>query len=142
MEIKINVNFGAETINAINNLAGALSSLSNINLSTTQATQVTVPSTPTAQETTTPPVHTPVVQDPVPATTAPVVTPVAATVPTAAVSYTRDDLARAGGFLMEQNRGPELTAVLARYGVQALTELPVELYGNFAADLRALGANI
>lgn len=36
----------------------------------------------------------------------------------------------------------ELQALLAKYGVPSLVELPKERYPEFAADLRALGAQI
>lgn len=65
------------------------------------------------------------------------------TVPTApAAVYSRDDLARAAVGLMDQGKQAELQALLMRYGVQALPQLPPEQYGAFATELRGMGAQI
>ena len=37
---------------------------------------------------------------------------------------------------------PQLLALLAQYGVQAVTQLTPEQYGPFALALRGLGGNI
>lgn len=89
----------------------------------------------------------PVVQSVQPAPTAPVqpaTTPVqpAPTVPTAAVSYTVDDLAAAAMILMDSGRQQELIGLLQTFGVAALPELKQEQYGAFATALRGLGAKI
>ena len=77
----------------------------------------------------------------------PVVTPVPAVtppqpVPTAAPTYTLDDLARAAMTLMDAGRQVELQQLLARFGVEALPQLPQAHYGAFATELRGLGAQI
>lgn len=75
---------------------------------------------------------------PTPVTPAPV-TPVA---PTAAATYTTDDLARAAVGLVDAGRQAELMSVMSKYGVVALPDLPADQYAAFAADLRALGVAI
>ena len=67
---------------------------------------------------------------------------VAPTVPTAAVEYTLDDLARAGMTLVDSGRQGDLLQLLARFGVSALPALPKAQYGAFATALREMGAQI
>jgi hypothetical protein len=57
-------------------------------------------------------------------------------------AYTEQQLAVAATQLMDAGRQPELVNLLAAFGVQALTQLPKEQYGNFATQLRAMGARI
>lgn len=69
--------------------------------------------------------------------------PPPAAVPTApAPAYTLDQIARAGASLMDAGKREPLLALLARYGVQAVTQLQPGQYGVFATELRALGAQI
>lgn len=65
-------------------------------------------------------------------------------VPTTTPTYTMEQLAVAATQLMDApgHNMSELTALLAQYGVQALTQLPKEQYGSFATQLRAKGAKI
>lgn len=77
---------------------------------------------------------------PVSVATAPVAVPTA--VPTAAPTYTLDALARAGAALAQSGKMNDALAVLAKYGVQSVNQLKPEQYGAFAAELRALGAQI
>ncbi len=63
--------------------------------------------------------------------------PVAAT-PT----YAMEDLARAASQLMDAGRQQDLLGLLAQFGVQALTQLPKERYGEFATVLRQMGAKL
>ena len=81
------------------------------------------------------PTQTPVVQS-VP--TAPVQTPV----PTTSVTYTPDDLARAAMALMDAGRMNDLQALLSKFGVASLPELPESQRGAFATALRGMGAKI
>ena len=105
------------------------------------------PATPAAK----PPVHplmapVPTVPHPVPAPTAPpqpqVQAPVQQSVPTSAVTYTLDELARAAMSLMDSGKQPDLLQLLASFGVEALPALPPAQYGAFATALRGLGAQI
>lgn len=78
--------------------------------------------------------------------TAPV-TPVAPAAPTPAVpvtapTYTLDQIAKAGAALVDAGKMEQLLALLGKYGVAAVTQLTPEQYGNFATELRALGAQI
>lgn len=72
---------------------------------------------------------------------APEAAPLAA-VPTAAQTYTAEQLAVAATQLMDAGRRAELVSLLASFGVQALTQLPKEHYGAFATQLRAMGARL
>lgn len=64
----------------------------------------------------------------------------APTVP--AESYTLEALSRAGAALIDDGKMPQLLALLGKYGVQAVTQLPKEAYTAFAAELKALGARL
>lgn len=78
-----------------------------------------------------------------PVPTAPAAAPQAPTsVPTTAPTYTMEQLGVAAGPLVDAGRGPELTTWLQQHGAQALTQLPKEMYGEFATFLRSLGARI
>ncbi len=69
--------------------------------------------------------------------------PPAPAVPVAgAPAYTLDQLAKAGAALVDAGKMESLMALLAKYGVQAVTQLPPAQYGAFATELRALGAQI
>lgn len=62
--------------------------------------------------------------------------------PGAAPTYSLEDLMRAASSVIDAGKRPALEAALAQYGVQAMTQLPPEQYGNFAAALRSLGAQL
>lgn len=70
--------------------------------------------------------------------------PPAAPVPTAAPSFTLDQVTRAGADLITAR--PDLMnalmAILPKYGVQTLAALKPEQLGPVATELRALGAKI
>lgn len=98
--------------------------------------------------------------NPTPAPVAPVAAPVAPTapvpteqpaapvaqapaaVPVTAPTYTLDQIARAGASLVDAGKMEQLLALLARYGVAAVTQLQPDQFGVFATELRALGAQI
>ena len=63
-------------------------------------------------------------------------------VPTAAPSYTLEELGRAGVTLMESGKKAELEALVASFGVASLQQLPEAQYGAFATALRSMGAPI
>ncbi len=96
------------------------------------------------------PAPTPVSVPAVPATSTPVNTanPAPATAPVVPLSqgptYTLAQIAKAGADLISQNPGlmPQVNALLAQYGVQAVTDVKPEHYGAFATALRGLGAKI
>lgn len=75
--------------------------------------------------------------------------PVAPTVPTQQApiqtqvpTYTQQDLALAATQLMDSGKQADVLNLIASFGVQALTQLPQEQFGNFATALRTLGAKI
>ena len=76
-------------------------------------------------------------------TVAPAANPApASAVPTSGPQYTLDMLARAGTALVDAGKMDALCGLLAKYNVEALTSLDPSLYGVFASELRALGAQI
>ena len=88
-----------------------------------------------------------------PAATMPAPEPAAAPVQTAtapiapvstgtALTYTRDQLAKAATDHLMPQRMQELTSLLASFGVQSLMDLPENRFGEFATALRGLGAKI
>lgn len=77
--------------------------------------------------------------------TAPAASPVTSAptaVPTTAPTYTMEDLAKAAMTLMDAGRQNDLIALLNKFGVSSLPDLPTTHYGAFATDLRGLGAQI
>lgn len=68
--------------------------------------------------------------------------PVSSAVPTGQVTYTLDELARAAMVLMDAGRQNELLALLGKFGVDSLPNLPQQQYGVFATALREMGARI
>lgn len=62
--------------------------------------------------------------------------------PTSAVAYTMEQLAVAATQLSDAGRRQDLVNLLGQFGVQALTALPKERYGEFATALRQMGAKI
>lgn len=63
-------------------------------------------------------------------------------IPTAAPTYTLEQLGIASAPLMDAGRGQELVAMLATFGVTSLNQLPPERYPDFALNLRAMGASL
>lgn len=98
-------------------------------------TPVVIPAEPASITTTAAPIVAPT---PVQTNAAPTVP----AVPTSAPQYTLDMIARAGAALVDAGKMDALCGLLAKYGVEALTALDPAQYGNFANDLRALGAQI
>lgn len=93
------------------------------------------------------PMGMPVAQQPiqqVPVQQPPVMAPIQSVVPTTAVAqeFSYDQLAVAAAGLMNAGKGTQLHAILQQFGVQAMTELPKERYGEFATAIRAEGAVI
>ena len=65
-----------------------------------------------------------------------------APVTTSTPQYTLEDLARAAVPLQDAGRGQDLMALLQKYNVMSMTQLNPSVFGAFATDLRALGAQI
>lgn len=56
--------------------------------------------------------------------------------------YTADEIARAGASLLEKGLMPQLISLLGKYNVQSITGLRPDQYPAFAADLKAMGADL
>lgn len=135
LEMKIKIEADAAVLKAIDKLTTALEK-NAVNISVPQDTP-----TPVA------PVAAPVTHAPVPPVTMPPATVVptnpAPTVPvTTAPTYTLDQIAKAGASLVDAGKMEQLLALLAKYGVQAVTQLQPDQYGVFATELRTLGAQL
>ena len=102
-----------------------------------------VPAPPAAQPLPTTPVATAVPVAPaVPAAPA---APAAPSVPLAAApQYSLDQIARAGADLVtrEPAKATEAQNLLAAFGVQTVSDLPKDRFGEFVTALRGLGASI
>lgn len=69
--------------------------------------------------------------------------PPVATVPTApAKEYSLDELLTATAPLMDAGKIADLQALMQKYSVASMMEIPKEKYGELATDLRALGAKL
>ena len=70
--------------------------------------------------------------------------PTGNTVPVTATvqGYTLEQLQVAAAGLTGAGKMPQVMGVLQQFGIQAMTELPKERYGEFAAALRGAGAQI
>lgn len=135
LEMKIKIEADAAVLKAIDKLTTALEK-NAVNISVPQDTP-----TPVA------PVAAPVTHAPVPPVTMPPATVAptnpAPTVPvTTAPTYTLDQIAKAGASLVDAGKMEQLLALLAKYGVQAVTQLQPDQYGVFATELRTLGAQL
>lgn len=142
-EMKINVEVTAtEIVTAINNLADVIGKI---------GTPVITPIVTKAEPVQAAPQPAPVapVPEPQPVPTAtPMPTPTPAPQPVQAApepqqkAITIDMLAAAGAPLVDHGKMQQLMALLNKYGVQAITQLTPDKYDAFAADLRAIGAQI
>lgn len=66
-----------------------------------------------------------------------------AAVPVApAKEYSLDELLTATAPLMDAGKIADLQALMQKYGVASMMEIPKEKYGELATDLRALGAKL
>ena len=65
-------------------------------------------------------------------------------VPTTAMAqeYTLEQLQVAAAGLSSMGKMPQVMGILQQFGIQAMTELPRERYGEFATALREAGAQI
>lgn len=132
LEMKIKIEADAAVLKAIDKLTTALEK-NAVNISVSQDTPAPVA-----------PVATPT-SAPAPAAPAQTVAPTnpAPTVPvTTAPTYTLDQIAKAGASLVDAGKMEQLLALLAKYGVQAVTQLQPDQYGVFATELRTLGAQL
>lgn len=126
LEMKIKIEADAAVLKAIDKLTTALEK-NTVNISVPQDTPA--PVAPVA----TPVTHAQTVAPTNPAPTVPVTT---------APTYTLDQIAKAGASLVDAGKMEQLLALLAKYGVQAVTQLQPDQYGVFATELRTLGAQL
>lgn len=153
LEMKIKIEADVAVLKAIDKLTTALEK-NAVNISVSQDTPAPVapvatpapvpPATVVPTQPTPAPVATPT-PAPAPAAPAQTVAPTnpAPTVPvTTAPTYTLDQIAKAGASLVDAGKMEQLLALLAKYGVQAVTQLQPDQYGVFATELRTLGAQL
>lgn len=165
LEMKIKIEADVAVLKAIDKLTTALEK-NAVNISVSQDTPapvapVAAPVTPAPVPPVTTPPATVVPTQPAPA---PVATPTPAPAPapapaapaqtvaptnpapavpvTTAPTYTLDQIAKAGASLVDAGKMEQLLALLAKYGVQAVTQLQPDQYGVFATELRTLGAQL
>lgn len=164
LEMKIKIEADAAVLKAIDKLTTALEK-NAVNISVSQDTPAPVaPVAPVAAPVTPAPVPPvampPATVVPTQPTPAPVATPTPAPAPvapaqtaaptnpapavpvTTAPTYTLDQIAKAGASLVDAGKMEQLLALLAKYGVQAVTQLQPDQYGVFATELRTLGAQL
>lgn len=119
--LTLNLKINEEFVNALEHLAQVIEALPVYGTAAPVQTQV--------------PAHTPA---PTPAQT-PEPTPVQTPAPTPAqTQYTLDDLARKAQVIMDAGKLKPLEALLKKYGVTMLPQLPPEQYAAFYADMEGL----
>ena len=142
MELKVNVNVIIASKADVNLLEDVLIKLGNGEFNVGSISTQNTSSVPTN-------ISQPVqeIQNVVPITpaqnTAPVQTqPVQTAVPTAAKTYTLEDLQRASGALVQAGKIQQLQGLLQQFNAVSLAHLAQENFGAFALKLRELGADI
>lgn len=147
MEFKVTFSMDKKTIECIDRLAGALAGIKNIGDVAQENTEFVPDSNPVAETTQEPSVLETKVQE----ETTPVAEPVEPSPEptpqpeTSARTYTRDELSKASAEfarLGADKREQLQKLVSEKYGVVGLMNIPEERYGEFAADLREMGAVI
>lgn len=159
LEMKIKIEADAAVLKAIDKLTTALEK-NAVNISVPQDTPVPVapvsapvtpapvppvttpPATVVPTQPTPAPVATPAPAPAAPAQTVAPTNPAPAVPVTTAPTYTLDQIAKAGASLVDAGKMEQLLALLAKYGVQAVTQLQPDQYGVFATELRTLGAQL
>lgn len=147
MELKVNVNVIIASEEDVNLLDDVLIKLGNGEFNVGSISTQNISSVPTNMNQ---PVQE--IQNVVPITpaqnTAPVQTqpvqtqPVQTAVPTAAKTYTLEDLQRASGALVQAGKIQQLQGLLQQFNAVSLAHLAQENFGAFALKLRELGADI
>lgn len=142
MELKVNVNVIIASKEDVNLLEDVLIKLGNGEFNVGSISTQNISSVPTNMNQ---PVQEIQNVDPItPAqNTAPVQTqPVQTAVPTAAKTYTLEDLQRASGALVQAGKIQQLQGLLQQFNAVSLAHLAQENFGAFALKLRELGADI
>lgn len=138
LEMKIKIEADAAVLKAIDKLTTALEK-SAVNIFVPQDTPAPVAPVATPAPVAIP---TPAPAPAAPAQTAAPTNPAPAVPVTTAPTYTLDQIAKAGASLVDAGKMEQLLALLAKYGVQAVTQLQPDQYGVFATELRTLGAQL
>ena len=144
MEVNINVNASESLLKALDMLVKAVEGLKGSNIINTEG--LVTPLIASEVSTPKPQVEpvTPVTPEPQQVQAEPV-TPEpqqVQAVPVTPIAYTTEQLALAASQLIDAGKRDGLVALLGKFGVQALTDLPSEQYGYFATELRQMGANL
>ncbi len=139
MEITVN-------IPAIDRLAEAITGLARKLPATEMQEKLPVAETKTldpatSNPTPSPTIGVPTAPAPVAPTTAMPIAPAPA-VPVLAPSYTLEQLSLAARQLADSGRMADVQQLVAQFGVQTMTQIPTDRYGDFATALRGLGARI
>ena len=142
MELKVNINVIIASKEDVNLIEDVLIKLGNgeFNVGSISTQNISSDQTNISQ-----PVQE--IQNVVPITpaqnTAPVQTqPVQTAVPTAAKTYTLEDLQRASGALVQAGKIQQLQGLLQQFNAISLAHLSQDNFGAFALKLRELGADI
>ena len=140
MELKVIFSMDKKTIDCVDRLAGALAGIKNLGeVNVPLVTQETTESAPQDK------LGTEIPQEPIPEGTPVTETPQEPTPETATRVYTRDELSKAAAEfarLGADKREQLQKHVSEKYGVSGVMSIPEERYGEFAADLREMGADI
>ena len=142
MEFKVTFSMDKKTIECIDRLAGALASARNIVVPLEGAELVDFPVKPQESIQEPVPESSPVAETPQETITEETATPQPET---ATRVYTRDELSKAAAEfarLGTDKREQLQKLVSEKYGVVGVMNIPEERYGEFAADLREMGAVI
>ena len=139
MEFKVVFSMDKKTIDCIDRLAGALAGMKNLGevnvpLVSQEKTESASQGKPSAE----------ITQEPIPDGTPVTEIPQEPTPETAARVYTRDEISRsAAAFAKGEGKREELQKLLKeKFGVTGIMNLDESKYGEFAAVLREMGANI
>lgn len=135
MEITVKLTASQELLEVLNNLFSPMQPLfkTNITLDQRQPAIAPISEQSTVEFTAAPPAEQ----------TKPEVVEQTSTFPTVNIQYTADDLALAGSWCVDNHKGPEVAKALQEIaGVNKLTDLPQDKYGEFAMRLQALGAKL
>ena len=139
MELKVIFSMDEKTIDCVDRLAGALAGIKNLGeVNVPLVTQEKTESAPQDK------LGTEIPQEPIPEGTPVTETPQEPTPETATRVYTRDEISRsAAAFAKGEGKREELQKLLKeKFGVTGIMNLDESKYGEFAADLREMGANI
>ena len=135
MEFKVVFSMDKKTIDCIDRLAGALAGIKNLGEVVPQGKTEPVSQDNPATE---------IPQEPIPDGTPVTEIPQEPTPETATRVYTRDEISRAAAaFAKGEGKREELQKLLKeKFGVTGIMNLDESKYGEFAAVLREMGANI